>query len=75
MKEYIRTNIKPRYDAFVRLSGGKPSEKLIPMALYDMKNKFALYDGEHSTAIILSDTEFLAEVDKLFKQFGIENTK
>ena len=70
--EYIKSVIKPRYDMALRLTGGKPSRNLIPMALAEVKNKFSLYDGEHDTATLLTDTEFMDAVMELFKKYEIK---
>ncbi len=69
--EYIKNVIKPRYDMALRLTGGKPSRNLIPTALAEVKNKFSLCDGEHNTAILLSDTEFMDAIAKLFEKYEV----
>ena len=42
------------------------------MALAEVKNKFSLYDGEHDTATLLTDTEFMDAVMELFKKYEIK---
>ena len=69
---YIKNVIKPRYDMALRLTGGKPHRNLIPMALADVKKRFSLYDGKHDTATLLTDTEFMDAVSKLFEQYEIK---
>lgn len=70
--EYIESIIKPRYDMAVRAVGGKTSKKLIPSALKSIKDKFALYDGEHNTSTLLTDSEFMSAVSELFKLYEIK---
>lgn len=71
ISEYIKSVIKPRYDMAIRLAGGKPNRKLIPMALAEIKKKYELYDGEHNTATLLTDIEFMSAVSKLFEEYEI----
>ena len=71
ISSYIKGIIKPRYDFIIRANGGKPNKNLIPIALADIKRKFALYNGEHSISVLLTDTEFMDAVSKLFEEYEI----
>lgn len=71
ISEYIKSVIKPRYDFIIRANGGKPNRNLIPLAQADIKKRFALYDGEHNTSTLLTDTEFMDAISKLFEEYEI----
>lgn len=72
MEAYIKKNILPRHQIFVKLSGGKPNKKLIPMAVADIRDRFAHYKGEYDTRELLTDIEFMKAVSDLFAKYGIE---
>lgn len=72
IKKYILSVIKPRYDFIIKANGGKPNKNLIPIAVADIKKRFALYDGENSTSTLLTDTEFMDAISKLFEEYEIK---
>lgn len=72
MEEYIKKNILPRHNAFIKLSGGKPNPKLLPMAVANIRDNFSHYRGEYDTYELLSDTDFMKAVSDLFKKYDIE---
>jgi hypothetical protein len=72
MENYIKKNILPRHNSFMKLSGNKPNPKLLPMAVVSVKNQFAHYKGVYDTNELLSDTEFMKAVSDLFVKYGIE---
>jgi hypothetical protein len=70
--EYIESVIKPRYDMALRAMGLKSSKKLIPVALKDIKDKFALYNGEYNTSTLISDDKFMKAIMELFDMYEIK---
>ncbi len=70
--DYIESVIKPRYAMALRAMGHKSSRKIIPAALKSVKDKFALYDGEHNTSTLLTDSEFMNAVTELFELYEIK---
>lgn len=72
MEDYIKKNILPRHNAFIKLSGGKPNPKLIPMAVANIRDNFAHYKGEYDTHELLSDTDFMKAVSDLFIKYDIQ---
>lgn len=72
MGEYIKKNIKPKYDTFLRITKGKNVANLLPAAMAEMKKKFYLFNEETNTAELLSDTEFMKAVSDLFNHWGVE---
>ena len=72
MEAYIKKNILPRHQIFLKLSNGKPNPKLIPMAVADIRDNFSHYKGEYDTYELLSDTDFMKAVSDLFAKYGIE---
>ena len=72
MEDYIKKNVLPRHNSFMKLSGNKPNPKLLPMAVMSVKNQFTHYKGVYDTNELLSDTEFMKAVSDLFMKYGIE---
>ena len=56
----------------LRAMGLKSSKKLIPVALKDIKDKFALYNGEYNTSTLISDDKFMKAIMELFDMYEIK---